>query len=122
MTMHLPALVVAVVACAAIIVLGTRFLLSPQRATADFGVAPDNIRALAATKGVRDITSGAVLLAVWAAAGPEALGWGLAVAALTPVADAVIVLTNGGKPATALGVHGLTAAVILAAGLVLALG
>ena len=120
--MHLTALVVAVIACVAIIVLGTRFLLSPRRATADFGVAPDSIRALAATKGVRDITSGAVLLVVWAAAGTEALGWGLAVAALTPVADAVIVLTNGGKLATALGVHGLTAAVILVAGLVLALG
>src|SRR5438067_11807222 len=42
--------------------------------------------------------------------------------ALTPVTDALIVLTNGGKPSTALGVHGLTAALLVAAGLVLALG
>ena len=120
--MHLIALVVAIVACAAIIVLGTRFLLTPQRATTDFGVAPDNVRALAATKGVRDITSGAVLLVVWAAAGPQALGWALTTAAITPIGDAVIVRTNGGKLATALGIHGVTAALILAAGLVLALG
>ena len=119
--MHLIALVVAVIACVAIIVLGTRFLVTPRRATTDFGVAPDDIRALAATKGVRDIASGVVLLVVWAAAGSEALGWALAAAAITPVADAVIVQSRGGKLATALGVHGLTAAVILAAGLVLAL-
>jgi uncharacterized protein DUF4267 len=120
--MHTTALVVAVLACVAIVVLGSRFLLTPRRATADFGVSADNGRALAATKGVRDITSGVVLLVVWAAAGREALGWALVAAAITPVADAVIVRTNGGTLATALGIHGVTAAVIVAAGLVLALG
>lgn len=120
--MHPTALVVAVFACVAIIAIGTRFLLSPRRATTDFGVPPDSIRALAATKGVRDITTGVVLLVVWAVAGPEPFGWGLATAAITPIADAIIVRTNGGKLATALGIHGLTAALILAAGLVLALG
>jgi hypothetical protein len=120
--MHLAALAVAVTACVAIIVLGSRFLLSPRRATTDFGVAPDSIRALAATKGVRDITSGVVLLVVWAVAGPEAFGWGLATAAITPIADAIIVLTNGGRLSTALGIHGVTAALILVTGLVLALG
>jgi hypothetical protein len=45
----------------------------------------------------------------------------LVAAALTPVADAVIVLTNGGKRSTALGIHGVTAALLVAAGLVLAL-
>jgi hypothetical protein len=38
-----------------------------------------------------------VLLVVWAAAGRAALGWALIGAALTPTADATIVLTNGGK-------------------------
>ncbi|BCJ49974.1 hypothetical protein Asp14428_14490 [Actinoplanes sp. NBRC 14428] len=102
--------------------LGTRFLLTPARATLDFGVAADNLRALTAIKAVRDIASGLVLLVVWAAAGRTALGWALVAAAFTPVADAVIVLTNGGKRATALGVHGVTAAVLVAAGLILALG
>jgi uncharacterized protein DUF4267 len=120
--MNLAALVVALVACAAIIVLGFRFLVAPRPATLAFGVAADNVRALTAIKGVRDIASGVVLLAVWAAAGRTALGWALFAAALTPIGDALIVLTNRGKPATALGVHGATAALLIAAGLVLALG
>jgi len=120
--MQLTALLVALVACVAIILLGTRFLVTPQRATLDFGVAADSLRALTAIKGVRDITSGVVLLAVWAAGGRETLGWALLAAALTPVGDALIVRTNGGKLATALGVHGVTAALLVAAGLVLALG
>jgi hypothetical protein len=120
--MHLTALLVAFIACAAIIALGARFLLQPRQATLAFGVAADNIRALTAIKGVRDITSGVVLLVVWAAAGRTALGWALIAAALTPTGDAVIVVTNGGKLATALGIHGVTAVLLVAAGLVLALG
>ena len=119
--MHLAALLLAVLACVAIVVIGVRFLLVPQRATLDFGARPDDLRALTAIKGVRDITSGVVLLVVWAAGGTTVLGWALVAAALTPIADAVIVLTRGGKRATALGVHGATAAVLIAAGLVLAL-
>jgi hypothetical protein len=120
--MHLAALLVAVLGCLGIVVIGIRFLLTPRRATLDFGVAADDLRALTAIKGVRDITSGAVPLVVWAAAGPAALGWALIAAALTPTADAVIVLTRGGKLSTALGIHGLTAALLVATGLVLALG
>jgi uncharacterized protein DUF4267 len=120
--MHLSALIVAFLGCAGIIVIGARFLLTPRRATTDFGIAADDVRALTAIKGVRDITSGVVLLVVWAAAGSTALGWALLAAALTPIADAVIVTTRGGKPATALGIHGVTAALLVAAGLVLALG
>jgi hypothetical protein len=120
--MHLAAIVVALVACAGIIAIGTRFLLAPRLATVGYGVAPDSLRALTAIKGVRDVTSGVVLLVVWAAAGTEALGWALVAAALTPVADAAIVLSAGGRPGTALGVHGVTAALLVAAGLVLALG
>jgi hypothetical protein len=119
---HLAALVVAVIGCVGIISIGTRFLLTPRRASVDFGVAADNLRALTAIKGVRDITSGAVLLVVWAAADAEVLGWALLAAAITPLGDAVIVRTNGGRLATALGIHGLTAALLVAAGLVLALG
>ena len=119
--MHLAALLIAVIACVAIIAIGTRFLLAPRRAMLGFGVAEDNLRALTEIKGVRDITSGAVLLVVWAAAGHTALGWALIAAAITPTGDAMIVLTNGGKLSTALGIHGLTAGLILAAGLVLAL-
>jgi hypothetical protein len=120
--MHLAALIVALIACAAIIAIGIRFLLAPRQATLAYGVAADNLRALTEIKGVRDITSGAVLLVVWAAAGRTALGWALIAAAITPTGDAMIVLTNRGKLSTALGIHGITAGLLVAAGLVLALG
>ncbi len=120
--MHIAALVVAIIAAVAIIAVGTRFILSPRRATLDYGVAPDNVRALTAIKGVRDITSGVVVLVVWAGAGTQAFGWALTAAALTAIGDVLIVRTNGGKLATALGIHGVTAALLVAAGLVLALG
>jgi len=48
-------------------------------------------------------------------------GWYLPLVTITPVADAMIVRTNGGKLSTALGIHGTTAALLLATGLVLAL-
>ena len=120
--MSLAALLVALVACVAIIALGLRFLLQPRQATLAFGVAADNLRALTEIKGVRDITSGVVPLVVWAVAGRTTFGWVLIAAALTPTADALIVLTNGGKLSTVLGIHGLTAGLLVAAGLILALG
>jgi hypothetical protein len=120
--MQTTALVIAVLACVGIIALGARFVLAPRAAMLGFGVAPDRLRAMTEAKGVRDITSGVLLLVVWAAADHVTLGWFMVAVALTPVADALIVVTNGGKLSTALGVHGLTAALLLAAGLVLALG
>jgi len=119
--MQLAALLIALIACFAIIVLGARFILQPREATLDFGIAADNIRGLTEIKGVRDITSGVLLLVAWASAGRPTLGWLLVAAAIIPTADALIVLTNGGNVAKALGVHGLTAALLVAAGLVLAL-
>ena len=120
--MQLAALLIVLIACAAIIVLGTRFLLQPRQATLDFGIAADNLRALTEIKGARDITSGVVPLVVWASAGRVPLGWVLIAAAITPTADAVIVLSNGGTLHNALGIHGLTALLLVASGLVLALG
>jgi Domain of unknown function (DUF4267) len=120
--MHLVALVFGVIACAAIIVLGARFFFKPRQATLDFGIPATSVRGLTEIKGARDITSGLVPLVVWASAGATTLGWVLVAAAITPTADAVIVLTNGGKLSKALDVHGLTAGLLVAAGLVLALG
>ncbi len=78
--------------------------------------------AKASPEGSENIASGVVLLVVWAAAGRTTLGWALIAVALTPVADALIVLTNRGKLGTVLGIHGLTAGLLVAAGLVLAVG
>src|SRR4051794_6328472 len=102
--MHLTALFVGLIGCVAIIVLGGRSILQPHQATLDFGIAADSLRGLTEIKGVRDITSGVVLLVAWAAAGRTTLGWLLVAAAITPTADALIVLTNGGTLAKALGI------------------
>jgi len=120
--MTISALVVAALGCILILLIGLRFLLAPRTATLGFGIQDGDVRGLTAIKGVRDIASGVVPLVVWAAAGPAAFGWALVAAAITPIGDAVIVRARGGRLATALGVHGTTAALLVAAGLVLALG
>ena len=120
--MHLAALIVALLASVAIIAIGVRFLLAPRTAMLGYGLSPDNLRGLTEIKGVRDIASGAIMFVVWAAAGRTALGWAIIAVTITPIADAFIVRTNGGKLATALGIHGTTAVLLLAAGLILALG
>jgi len=119
--MVIAALVVAVLGCLFILFIGGRFLVAPAVATAGFGVAEDRRRAFTSIKGVRDITSGIVPLVVLLVAGPHVFGWALVAAAITPIGDAVIVLTNGGTLQQALSVHDATAVVLIAAGLVLAL-
>jgi hypothetical protein len=119
--MTIAALVVAVLGCLFILFIGARFLVAPKVATAGFGVAEDRRRAFTSIKGVRDITSGIVPLVVLAVAGPHAFGWVLLTAAITPIGDAIIVVTNGGTVRQALSVHGATAVVLIIAGLILAL-
>jgi hypothetical protein len=117
--MTITATVLGILACVAIAAIGTRFLLQPTRATSDFGVQPGDARALTAIKGVRDLTSGLVPAVALAAAGQTVFGWTLIAAALTPFGDMLIVLARRGPRATAFGVHGLTALVVLALGVTL---
>ncbi|GAA4676623.1 DUF4267 domain-containing protein [Frondihabitans cladoniiphilus] len=119
--MTLAALLVALAGCLFILFIGARFLLAPRVALAGFGVTDDRTRALTSIKGVRDITSGIVPLVVLAVAGSHPFGWALVAAATTPIGDAIIVVTNGGTLRQALSVHAATAAILVAAGLVLAL-
>lgn len=119
--MVIAVLVVAVLGCLFILFIGGRFLIAPAVATAGFGVAEDRRRAFTSIKGVRDITSGIVPLVVLLAAGPHVFGWALVAAAITPIGDAIIVVTNGGTVRQALTVHAATAVVLIVAGLILAL-
>jgi hypothetical protein len=120
--MFITALVVAILGCLFILFVGGRFLIAPEIATAGFGVPEDRRRAFTSIKGVRDITSGVVPLVVLLVAGPQVFGYALLAAAITPIGDAVIVVTNGGTLRQALSVHGATALVLVVAGLILALG
>ena len=107
-----------------LIVIGARFLLVPRAAAAGYGVpvAPGaDITPYLAVKGDRDIGSGLVTLALLIAAPAHALAWFLVAAASMPLGDMLIVLRNRGPRATAYGIHGATAAVMLAAAAVLLL-
>jgi Domain of unknown function (DUF4267) len=98
-----------------IIFIGARFLLAPKTAAAGYGVPakPDGDAAYLAVKGVRDIVSGVLGLALLAFVGAEAGAWFMLASALTPLGDMVIVLRHGGTKAVAFGVHLATAAVVL---------
>jgi hypothetical protein len=64
-------------------------------------------------KGVRDIASGLFVLILMAAGATQLLGWVILAATIIPLADAAIVLGNGGPKSIAWGVHGLTAAIMV---------
>lgn len=105
-----------------IIVVGIRFILAPQAAAAGYGVsAPDGPRGYAylCVKGGRDITFGLVTLGLLFFASAHVLGLLMLLESAAAIADAIIVFANKGKPAIALGVHALTAAIMIAAGILL---
>ena len=101
-----------------IIFIGARFLFAPAVAAAGFGVTIGHDGADAgaylSVKGVRDIASGLIAVILLAARTPHILGWFELVASTIPIGDAIIVRRHHGPKATAYGVHGATAAVLLA--------
>ena len=102
---------------AGIIVIGARFLVVPQAAAAAYGITSEHDGTASdpylAVKGVRDIASGVVVFVLLAAGKPHILGRYLVAASIIPIGDALIVLRGNGAKATAYGVHGATAAVML---------
>lgn len=117
MTATTIAYVLAGLIAAGIIFIGARFLVSPRVAAAGYGVQPDlgqpSSGAYLSVKGIRDIASGLFVVILMTAGATQLLGWVILAATIIPLADAIIVLGNGGSRSIALGVHGLTAAVML---------
>lgn len=109
----------------AIVVIGAHYLLAPEAAAATFGL-PDRPTGRNAAwlrvKGVRDIVCGVLGLALLAAGLWRELGWFLLIVALVPLGDALIVLRHAGSKGVALGMHGGTAAALVAIGVVLLVG
>lgn len=102
---------------AGIIFIGARFIVAPRVAAAGYGVQPDlgrpAARAYLSVKGVRDIASGLFVFILMAAGATQLLGWVMLAATIIPLADATIVLRNGGPKSIVWGVHGVTAVVML---------
>ncbi|MFR9722429.1 DUF4267 domain-containing protein [Streptomyces sp. MS19] len=116
-------LVLVAVVAVGIIGIGIRFLVQPERAGADFGLpaAHGAPRPWANIKGVRDITSGLVLLVGLLHGDDVLLGWLTLASTFTPWGDAGVVLGAKGPKAAAYGIHAATAAVMAAVSLVLIL-
>ena len=101
---------------AGIIFIGCRFLLAPSTAAVAYGVpagTEPHSRAYLSAKGIRDIASGLFVAMLLAYGSAHALGWFMLIATLIPIADAVIVLHQGGSRTIAFSVHGGTAVVML---------
>ena len=109
--------VLAGLIAAAIIFIGARFIVAPRVAAAGYGVLPDSDQSSAgaylSAKGVRDIASGLFVIVLMVSGATHLVGWLILAATIIPLADATIVLRNGGAKSIALGVHGGTAAVML---------
>ena len=116
-------LILAALMAVGIIVIGCFYLVSPERVSGSFGLkapASDaNTRAWLRLKGIRDVASGLVLLAMMLTADSRTVGIVLLVFAVIPFGDMSNILVSGGRKATAFSVHGVTCAVMLFLGLAL---
>jgi len=107
----------------AIIVIGCFYLVSPERMTGSFGLKPPasdaDTRAWLRPKGIRDVVSGLVVLAMMLTTDTRSVGIALLVEAIVPLGDMSIVLGSGGSKSKAFSIHGVTCAVMLVVGLLL---
>lgn len=117
--------VLAALIGAGITFVGARYFWAPQPNAAGFGipgVPTGNLQAWLLVKGVRDIASGLFVAVLLAYGNHHLLGWFMLAATFIPVGDALIVLRSNGSRAAAYGIHGATAAVMLAISALLLLG
>lgn len=98
-----------------VVFIGLRFFIRPRAAAAGYGVPAkeDGDPAYLTIKGLRDLVSGLIGLALLAFADAGAAAWFMVVVALTPLGDTVIVLRYGGTRAVAFGIHFATAVIVL---------
>jgi hypothetical protein len=116
-------LILAALIAVGIMVIGCFYLVSPERVSGSFGLKPPasdaDTRAWLRLKGIRDVASGLVVLAMMLTMDSRTVGIVLLVFAIIPFGDMSNILMSGGRKATAFSVHGVTCAVMLVAGLLL---
>src|ERR1700739_927646 len=115
--MHRLALGLALLVALAIIAIGILYVARPRIAARGFGLplpeAGANVAWWLRLKGVRDIVAGLGVLAFMAWGGLRGVGLILLVDAMIPVGDMLNVLAAKGSTRLALGMHGLTAVVMI---------
>jgi Domain of unknown function (DUF4267) len=99
--------------------LAARFLLDPAAAADGYGVHTAADNPYLAVKGIRDLGTGLTILGFLARNDTRALGQALLTLSVIPVGDALVVRHHGGPLSTSLGIHGVTAIGMFAAGAVL---
>jgi hypothetical protein len=114
---------VALLAALGIIAVGGAYLFTPWTATQSFGLPPPepgaNTTWWLRLKGVRDVVSGVLILALMMWSSPHVVGIAILVASMTPLGDMTLILRAKGSARLAFGMHGLTAALMIAAAIVL---
>lgn len=108
-----------------ILFIGFRYVLAPFASAPTFGL-PDwpkeTFQSWLNLKGVRDIGTGLLTIAMLLTATQSTLGVFLLVIAVIPAGDMLVVLRYGGSRPLAYGMHGGTSAALVLLGLVLLLG
>lgn len=117
---------VALLVAIGIIAIGIMYLSNPRAATQSFGLPLPkegaNIAWWLRLKGVRDIASGLVVLALMVWGGPRTVGIALLVEAIIPAGDMSLILASKGSAKRAFGIHGFTAVLMILAAIPLIMG
>jgi hypothetical protein len=110
----------------AIIAIGTSYVANPVDTTRSFGLPlPEegpNIPWWLRLKGVRDIAAGMLVLAIMLWGSARDVGLVLLVSAIIPTGDMMLILAARGKTGSALGIHGITAALMVVVGVLTIVG
>lgn len=116
-------LAIAALLAVGISIIGTFYILSPERVMGGFGLklpSPDpDTRAWLRLKGIRDIGSGLVVLTLMLTTDPRTVGIALLALSFIAFGDMCNVLLSGGPKSTAISVHGVTCTVMIVVGLFL---
>ncbi|MEU4717997.1 DUF4267 domain-containing protein [Nonomuraea dietziae] len=118
--MNRVATVLAVLGALFILYIGVSYLFAPQASAAGFGlpsIPSDN--GFLQVKGIRDLASGLIIVALLATGQRRALGWTMLAMALIPFGDAALVLGHDGSAGMAYFVHGSTAVLVALTGALL---
>ncbi|WP_084484211.1 DUF4267 domain-containing protein [Nocardia anaemiae] len=105
-----------------ILFIGVGYLIAPQSMAPSFGLPATPEGAAAAflnVKGVRDTVTGLIILTLLVTRQRRALAIATLTIALVPAGDMLTILVRNGSTATALSVHGVTAALVAATGFLL---
>jgi Domain of unknown function (DUF4267) len=108
-----------------IVLIGAYFFIAPYAAAEGFGVAvvrDARWDAYLSVKAIRDIGAGIFTAILILNRSGQLLGFFMLAATIISLTDALIVLKHGGTKATAFGIHGATAVIILITSGLLLLG